>query len=155
MSAMASQITGVSIARSSLCSGADESKHQNSAPLAFVRGIHRWPMDSPLKRPVTRKMVPFDDIVKKHVGQHSMFVVMEKNISSPAKIREPNAIKLIVLWWPCTHAVLCLFFVSSCWQRVMVVHASGVKKLHCGIRSRQHGEATCCLGNLLRVKLFK
>ena len=30
-------------------------KHQSSAPLAFVRGIHRWPVDSPYKGPVTRK----------------------------------------------------------------------------------------------------
>ena len=30
-------------------------KHQSSASLAFVRGIHRWPADSPHKGPVTRK----------------------------------------------------------------------------------------------------
>ena len=29
----------------------------------FVRGIHRWPMDSPHKRPVTRKIFPFDDVI--------------------------------------------------------------------------------------------
>ena len=28
----------------------------------FVRGIHRWPVNSPHKGPVTRKMFPFDDI---------------------------------------------------------------------------------------------
>ena len=44
MSAMASQITGVSIVYSSVYSGADQRKHQNSASLAFVRGIHRWPV---------------------------------------------------------------------------------------------------------------
>ena len=30
-------------------------KHQSSASLAFVRGIHRWPVNSPHKGPVTRK----------------------------------------------------------------------------------------------------
>ena len=35
-------------------------KHQSSAALAFVRGIHRWPVNSPHKWPVTRKMFPFD-----------------------------------------------------------------------------------------------
>ena len=30
-------------------------KYQSSASLAFVRGIHRWPVNSPHKRPVTRK----------------------------------------------------------------------------------------------------
>ena len=59
MSAMASQITGVSIVSST---GEDKRKHQSSAPLAFVRVIHRWPMDSPHKGPVTREMFPFDDV---------------------------------------------------------------------------------------------
>ena len=37
MSAMAPQITGASIVCSIICSGADQRKHQISAPLAFVR----------------------------------------------------------------------------------------------------------------------
>ena len=28
-----------------------------------MRAIHRWPMNSPHKRPVTRKMFPFDDVI--------------------------------------------------------------------------------------------
>ena len=40
-------------------------KHQNSASLAFVWGIHRWPVNSPHKWPVTRKMFPFDDVMMK------------------------------------------------------------------------------------------
>ena len=59
MNAMASQITGVSLVYSTVCSGADQRKHQSSASLAFVRGIHRWPVNSPHKGPVTRKMFPF------------------------------------------------------------------------------------------------
>ena len=43
--------------------GADQRKHQNSASLAFVRRIHRRPVNSPHKRPLTRKMFPFDDIM--------------------------------------------------------------------------------------------
>ena len=38
-------------------------KHQSSASLAFVRWIHRWPVNSPHKGPVTRKMFPFDDVI--------------------------------------------------------------------------------------------
>ena len=38
-------------------------KHQSSASLAFVRGIHRWPVNSPHKGPVTWKMFPFDDVI--------------------------------------------------------------------------------------------
>ena len=43
--------------------GADQRKHQSSASLAFVCGIHRWPVNSPHKRPVTRKMFPFDAVI--------------------------------------------------------------------------------------------
>ena len=63
MGAMASQITSLTIVYSIVYSGADQSKHQSSASLAFVRGIHRGPVNSPHKRPVTRKMFPFDDVI--------------------------------------------------------------------------------------------
>ena len=43
MSAMVSQITGVSIVCSTVCSGADQRKYQSSTSLVFVRGIHRIP----------------------------------------------------------------------------------------------------------------
>ena len=42
ISTLASQITGVSIVYSTVCSGADQRKHQSSASLVFVRGIHWW-----------------------------------------------------------------------------------------------------------------
>ena len=38
-------------------------KHQSFASLAFVRGIHRGPVNSPRKWPVTRKIFPFDDVI--------------------------------------------------------------------------------------------
>ena len=60
---MASQITSLAIVYSSVYSGADQRKHQSSASLAFVRGIHRWPVNSPHKWPVTPKMFPFDDVI--------------------------------------------------------------------------------------------
>ena len=63
MSMMASQITSVAIVYSIVCSGADQRKHQSSTSLAFVREIHRWPVNSPHKGPVMRKMFPFHDIV--------------------------------------------------------------------------------------------
>ena len=55
MSMMASQITSVSIVYSTVFSGPGQRKHQSSASLAFVRGIHRSPVNSPHKGPVTRK----------------------------------------------------------------------------------------------------
>ena len=63
MSTIKSQITSPTIVYSTVYSGADQRKHQSSAPLAFVRGIHRRPVNSPHKGPVTRKMFPFDDVI--------------------------------------------------------------------------------------------
>ena len=62
MTTMASQITSFTIVYSTVYSGADKRKHQSSASLAFVRGIHRGPLIYPHKWPVTRKMFPFDDV---------------------------------------------------------------------------------------------
>ena len=63
MSAMASRITSLTTVFSIVYSGADQRKHQSSASLAFVWGIHRWPLNSPHKGPVTLKMFPFNDII--------------------------------------------------------------------------------------------
>ena len=60
---MASQISSLTIVYSTVYSGADQRKHQSSASLAFVQGIHLWPANSPHKWPVTRKMFPFDDFI--------------------------------------------------------------------------------------------
>ena len=49
MGAMASQTTSLTIVYSTVYSGADHRKYQSSASLAFVRGIHRWPVNSPHK----------------------------------------------------------------------------------------------------------
>ena len=65
MSKIASQITCLTIVYSTVYPGADHKKHQSSASLAFVRGIHRRPVKSPHKGPVTRKMPPFDDVIMK------------------------------------------------------------------------------------------
>ena len=63
MGAIASQITSLPIVFSTVYSDADKGKHQSSASLAFVWGIHRGPVNSPHKGPVTRKMFPFDDVI--------------------------------------------------------------------------------------------
>ena len=63
MSAIASQITSLTIVYSTVYSDADQRKHQSSSSLASVRGIHRWPVNSPHKLPVSRKVFPFDDVI--------------------------------------------------------------------------------------------
>ena len=56
-----------------LHSGADQRKHQSSASLAFLRGIHRWPVNSPHKWPVTRKMFLIDDVIMWPCRKYSKF----------------------------------------------------------------------------------
>ena len=65
MGAIASQITSLTIVYSTVYSDADQTKHQSSASLAFVRGIHRGPVNSPHKWPVTRENV---SIWRRHHG---------------------------------------------------------------------------------------
>ena len=63
MGAIASQITSLTIVYLTVYSGADQRKHRSSAPLAFVRWIHRGLVNSAHKWPVTRKMFPFVDVI--------------------------------------------------------------------------------------------
>ena len=63
MGAIASQITSLTVVYSTVYSDAHQIKHQSSASLAFVRGIHRGPVNSLHKSPVTRKMFSFDDVI--------------------------------------------------------------------------------------------
>ena len=87
MGAIASQITSLTIVFSTFYSDPDQRKHQSSAPLAFVRGIHRGPVNSLHKWPVTRKMFPFDDVIMRiyplmllrcYWGNHTMGPVRVK-----------------------------------------------------------------------------
>ena len=63
MSTMEYQINSLAIIYSTVYLGVDQRQHQSSASMAFVWGFHRWPVNSPHKGPVTRKMFPFDDVI--------------------------------------------------------------------------------------------
>ena len=63
MTMLASQITSLTVVYSIVHSCVNQRKHQSSASLAFVREIHRGPVNFPHKWPVTRKMFPFDDVI--------------------------------------------------------------------------------------------
>ena len=63
MGAIASLITSLTSVYSIVYSDADQRKHQSSTSLAFVRGIHRGPVNSPHKWPATRKMFPINDVI--------------------------------------------------------------------------------------------
>ena len=81
---VASPITSFTIVYSTVYSGKGE-RDQSSASLALVRGIHWWPVNSPHKGPVTRKMVPFDDVIMRRIcitglqGIHSCLLAVSYN----------------------------------------------------------------------------
>ena len=101
MSAMASQITSFTIVYSAVYSGPDQRKHKSSASLAFVRGIRRWPVNSPHKGPVSNaEMFPFDDVITKSVamvGWHNLLELrnnMAAVLLQPAISRASSSIKI-------------------------------------------------------------
>ena len=63
MGAIASQITSLTIVYPTIYSDADQRKHQSSTSLAYVWVIHRGPVNSPHKWPITRKVFPFDGVI--------------------------------------------------------------------------------------------
>ena len=91
MHAMASQITSLTIVCSTGYSGEDERKHQSSASLAFVRGIHRWPVNSLHKGSVKRKMCPFYDFI---TGSHDIGFTCLQMYSKLQRV----TVKLPILW---------------------------------------------------------
>ena len=107
MGAIASQITSLMLVYSTVYSGEDQRKHQSSASLAFVRGIHRWPVNSPHKWPVTRKMFPFDDVIMDKENlvsgwHHNMKILspLVKRFIQFATISEPGFLVLVVTLFP-------------------------------------------------------
>ena len=91
-----SQITSLAIVYSIVYSGIDQRKHQSSASLAFVRGIHRRPMNAPHKWPVTRKMFPFDDFIMQTTTLLKQKKLLATPLLSPLVITPSG---LNVTWW--------------------------------------------------------
>ena len=90
MSTLASQIISLTIVYSTIYSGADQSKHQSSASLAFVCGIHRGPVNSTHKWPVTRKMFPFDDVIMGFFQLKDWYICQWSGISWITKLFVAN-----------------------------------------------------------------
>ena len=77
MGAVASQITNLTIVYLTVYSDADQRKHQSSTSLAFVRGIHRGPVNSSHKWPVTQKMFPFDGGIMQTTNIFMLYVMSD------------------------------------------------------------------------------
>ena len=86
MGMMASQITSLTIVYSTVYSGAHQRKHQSFASLAFVQGIHRGPVNSLHKWPVTWKMFPFHHVIMESMNNKpvSMQTFLSSHIYSAA-----------------------------------------------------------------------
>ena len=100
MSTMASQITGLTIVYSTVYSGPDERKHQSSALLTFVREIHRWPVNSPHKGPVTPTMFPFDDVIMK---RHSYINLRRSSDRLRFIMGIPIRVRRCLFWYIVAH----------------------------------------------------
>ena len=80
---------------STIYSGADQRKLQSCASLAFVRGIHRWPMNSTHKGQVTRKMFSFDDVI---IGDGILIVSYIDIVSTVFTKGTPSAKRVVPGW---------------------------------------------------------
>ena len=80
MGAMASQMSSLTTVYSTIYSDADQKKYQSFASLTFVREIHRSSVNSPHKWPVTRKMLPFDDVIMHSGGTDASSLIINQDI---------------------------------------------------------------------------
>ena len=86
---MASQITSLTI----VC--ADQRKHQSSASLAFVPGIHRGPVNFPHKWPLKWKMFPFDDAIMVKYCSESQCTYLGVDMCANNNIRQISSLGFI------------------------------------------------------------
>ena len=112
MSAMASQISAVLIVSSTVFSSKDQRKHQSSAWLAFVRGIHRWLVNSFHKGPVMQKMFPFDDVIMSWCILHILLEIGGIMCSFTGKLL-PYIAKCVLIFW---------MTVETCTEYVCIWH---------------------------------
>ena len=145
--AMVSQITDISIICSIVGSGADQRKHKSSAPLAFVRRIHRWPVNSPHKRPVTRKIFPYDDVIMKYT---IIWLLLEMNLSSDTK-NARNGLGWVMLQTAWSHD-------ATEWNKEPAIKNPPITKEWAGFRPRdlsrlQMYYARCMLCNTVIFRL--
>ena len=127
---MASQITGISIVGSTICSSADQRKHQSSTSLAFVTGIHQLLVESSHKGPVTHFYlmmsscarflgmgtirngeVTGEDHRKVNTGLNNSWTFSNSSPSNPL----PKQVLIISRVWPFC-LTLILSFISIFWS---------------------------------------
>ena len=129
MGAIASQITSLASVDSAVKLGIYQRKHQSSASLAFVRGIHRRPVNSPQKGPVPREMFPFDDVIMVTKGADiRSSMLLTKWTSLTTRYRHSMQIYVrckyyvnygnYIEWW----CVICFGLIDTVSQFVRIYH---------------------------------
>ena len=126
MSPMASQITNLGIVYSTIYSGSDQRKYQSSASQAFVRRIHRGPVNSPHKRAVTRKMFSFDEVIMEEQGKSEGFESCDRPIvrKRPIWVKIGDVLSRVTLkfdGWPWKTIGNLFFAVSSFVQHFIAI----------------------------------
>ena len=142
MSARASQITRLTIVYSIIYSGANQRRQQSSASLTFVWGIHRWPVNSPHKGPVTRKIFPFYDVIMRgQVNRHNAMDYTGEAYHCHAQGRISNAppgcLQLIVIG--IDHDMVC--------AGVVCAATPGTARVGRPSRGRLRPAHECCAGS--------
>ena len=127
MIAIASQITSLTIVYSSVYSGADQRKHQSSASVALVGGIHWWLVNSPHKGPVTRKRFPIDHVI----------ICLASSVLGSALLRKSISISLSVnkgfhIWLCCQQlrGQVFVILVDSYTFQCLSEKKTGIQKLY-------------------------
>ena len=113
-------------------------KHQNSATLAFVQGIHRWMVNSPHTEPVTRKMFPFDDVVMKWNGKivtlthFSLLVAPEVVMTTSDAASDDKFVNMTTFAFQCTgtSSAIVLFYCVGISQTVVTQWTHNVTAMH-------------------------
>ena len=99
MSTMASQTSSLPIVSSTVYSRCRPKKHQSSAQLAFVWGIHRWPVNSPHKGPLKRKMFPFDDVIMGYFSTDDVWLYAHQHVAVNMSITAPFSLVWTFQLW--------------------------------------------------------
>ena len=113
MGTMAHQITSPTIVYSTVYWNADQRKHQSSASLAFVRGIQRWPVNSPHTGPVARNIFLFDDVISWTIWVNEFHCLIKWFICDIIQIKQHHALYGL---YGAMHAICphYLYFKSGC-----------------------------------------
>ena len=98
-------------------------RREKKTLMLCVRRIHQWPVNSPHKWPVTRKMCPLDDVIMTQSGakQPAGLIVIKK------AVRDIN-------WWPYQTIGVCVGGLNQ--KKYMIIVAYKIMRRVCNILTR-------------------